>query len=335
MNRNLSGTMVDLIRDGVAAADMTGPGGGDVAVFNALVRTASSASQRGWTYPEWEVYVSDAGSRLGTQARLRNGRRQRTAAAYAKTMFKAWTDAERWVEQQPPAYDRELARQAGRERANEVRNWVAEAETQLPDAERAILAHAAAEAHRLGTDRPTLPRDKMLAATGLGLTALRTALGRMHQSGLLVLEVRGRPRKPRPPATDPVAQSETGAPEKSRARANAYRLPGADVMAIHQYRGTRYVVPPAQVCGAPSVETSGAPAQVCGAPLEFSPSLKGQDMVSFSAIFTASDAETMRAGLDALRVSGVQIIEQPPTTDQAPANVVPLRSIPAERRTAS
>ena len=63
--------MLDLIRDGVSTAELRARG--DRAVWSALVRTASSATQRAWDAWEWAELVTQAGSVLGEQAR-RNSR---------------------------------------------------------------------------------------------------------------------------------------------------------------------------------------------------------------------------------------------------------------------
>jgi hypothetical protein len=75
---SLPGRTVDLIRDGAPAADLARRG--DSAVWSALLSTATSARQRGWTFPEWAAYVSEARSNLGRQARIKRGRTELTRA---------------------------------------------------------------------------------------------------------------------------------------------------------------------------------------------------------------------------------------------------------------
>jgi hypothetical protein len=60
-----------------------------------------------------------------------------------------------------------------------------------------------------GTNRPALPRRRLEKETGLGLTAVRTALTRLAGKKLLALEVRGRP----------------AGPGSQKRHANLYRLP--------------------------------------------------------------------------------------------------------------
>jgi len=298
--------MIDLIRDGVPPTELRATGAR--AVWSALVRTAASAQQRGQPQAEWEALLAEARSHLGTQVRLRNGKdgKERPARAHARTLANAWVAAGKWLAEQPPPYDREAAR----DRARTVRDWTADAETPLPDAERAILAHAAEVALHHGTDRPALPRTPMQEATGLGLTALRSALDRLHRGGLLVLEVRGHP----------------GGPATRTRRANCYRLPTDEAMHSYLYRETRSVVPPGQVCGASSLLTHGAPAQVCGAPDE-----KGPLMVTLT--LSAASPEALADAWAALHASrDVQVTEQP--APAAEGNVVPIRRPARERRPA-
>jgi hypothetical protein len=61
--RALPGPMINLIRDGVSRSKLRA--GGDRAVFNALVSTATSAQQRGHTYAEWAALISQVNSALG------------------------------------------------------------------------------------------------------------------------------------------------------------------------------------------------------------------------------------------------------------------------------
>lgn len=298
--------MIDLIRDGVPPAQLRATGAR--AVWSALVRTAASAQQRGQPQAEWEALLSEARSHLGTQARLRNGKdgKERPARAHARTLASAWAAAGKWLAEQPPPFDREAAR----DRAEKVRDWTADADVPLPDAERAVLAHAAEVALHHGTDRPALPRTPMQEATGLGLTALRSALDRLGRDRLLVLEVRGRP----------------GGPATRTRRANCYRLPTDEAMHAYLYRGTRSVVPPGQVCGAPSLRTRGAPAQVCGAPNQ-----KGPLMVTLT--LSAASPEALADAWAALHARrDVEVTEQSAST--AVGNVVPIRSRAAERRPA-
>lgn len=222
-------------------------------------------------------------------------------------------DRRRKVAGRPAApYDREAAR----ERARAVRDWTADAETQLPDAERAILAHAATVALHHGTDRPALPRRGILEATRLGERTIRTALDRMHRAGLLRCEVRGRP----------------GGPATRTRRASCYRLPTDEAMHSYLYRGTRSVGPPGQVCGTPTVSTAGTPVQVCGTPpLVIEP--KGESVLTITG-----RPEDIAAFIDALPLSARQLVQPPaeavPTRNPDAPNVLFIRRPKAERKPA-
>lgn len=241
--------MLDVIRDGVRPAELRRDG--QRAVWSALFRTAASAAQRGWDCWEWQELVQQPSSVLGRQVATRDGVRQRTPEATAKTLHDAWDRATAWASQQPPRWTRAEATAQAVRRADLVAELAADPAADLDPAQRAVLAHAAGLARARGIDRVAMPRRDVLAATGLGLTALRTALARLDAQQLLVLAEQGK-RSP------------------SGGRANLYRLAREDhpALALYLYRETRSVVPPAQVCGAPGVRADGAPPQVCGAPAD-------------------------------------------------------------------
>ena len=296
MNRALPGPIIDLIRDGITLADMKA--GGDRAVWKALVRTAASASQRGQSWEEWESLLGESRSRLGAQARLKRGRKERTSRDYHRTLISAWTTATKWLTPAPPRLDAEQIR----ERANTVEAFIADAETPLPDSHRAILACAVEVARRNGTTRPALPRRELQKATGLGERTLRTALDALHQSGLLHLEVPGR-----------------ASGNLDRRRANLYQLPTVEALDAYLYRGTRSMGPQAQVYGTPPVSPNGTPLQIYGTPTADS---EGHHMVTLT--LSAASPQALAAALDALQRRGeVQIA--PPVVDGNETNVVPIR----------
>jgi hypothetical protein len=209
LDRALPSTIIDLIRDGAPAADLRARG--DKAVYAALCRTACSALQRGWSRAEWQEEVQAKRSRLGVQVALRGGTKERPAKAVEGTMRSAWGAAERWIATAPKVITREDVDR----KCVALRDLIADADVPLRDNDRAILAHAVEEARRRGTDRPTLPLRAVVDATGLGMKAVRLALARLDETGLLVCEVRGVPSRPNSP----------------KARASAYRLPDPAVLA--------------------------------------------------------------------------------------------------------
>jgi hypothetical protein len=325
LDRALPGRLVDLIREGVSRADLSGPGGGDRAVYRALVSTASSAHQRGWDRWEWEELVLGPGQALGAQVRLRRGEKPRPPADVAKTMSAAWERAETRVAEMPPPMTRADAEAT----ASHLLNVVSDPATPLTDGERAVLAFAAREGLRIGTDRPTLPRqalcDALREATGLGLTALRTVLKHLDANGLLSLAVAGRPG---------------GALTKDR-RANVYRLPSPAALAAALPRPIP--VPGNPVCGAPptrSVVPLPDPATVPLARSVVPPSAddantttppkEGTSMLTLTVTGTPEAlAAALDSALEALGRHGVSAEAAVPTTPEAddlPENVVPLRA---------
>lgn len=295
MNRALPATIIDLIRDGVNPADMKA--GGDRAVWKALVRTASSASQRGQTWEEWEALLAESKSRLGAQARLKRGRKERTTRDYNRTLISAWTTAEKWLANAPPPLDAEQIS----ERATIVETFIADVETPLADAQRAVLAYAVEVARRNRTTRPALPRRELQQATGLGERTLRTALDALHRNGLLHLELAGRS------SADP-----------GRRRANLYQLPTGEALDAYLYRGTRSMGPPAQIYGTPTKSPNGTPLQIYGTPMD----PKGNHVVTLT--LSAATPEALAAALDALHRRGEVQIATPDLPDSA-TNVVPIR----------
>lgn len=302
MDRALPAWAIDVIRDGVAPAELKKRG--DRAVWSALVRTAASAHQRGQSVMEWECQISDARSRLGAQVRLKDGHRVRKPLAVAKTITDAWDAAVVWCSEQDKPWDCEQVRAAAESRAALMLDLVADPDAGLPDDERAVLAYAAEQTAKRGMTRIALPRRELLEATGLGLTALRTTLKRLHDNGLLVLVEAGR----------------SGGPNAQKRRANLYGLPEA--VPHYLCRGTRPVVPPTQTCGAPAVSGVGAPTQTCGAP---DPTFKETNMVTLT--LTSADPEALAAAIAALARAGeVVSIDQTTTSEAPPDNVRRLRA---------
>lgn len=196
---------IDLIRDGVAPVDLKREG--RRAIWKALVRTAASAQQKGWTEEQWITEVDSKRSNLGRQAAVKRGR-EVPAREHRKTLANAWQAAAEWLATAEPAWNAEQIRA----RLKELRDALADPEVLLSDIDRDILDHAVTVALSIGTNRPALPRWRIvedLKRRGLRWTdrEVRNALERMHESGLLRCEVRG-----------------SRGPVGSR-RANCYRLP--------------------------------------------------------------------------------------------------------------
>lgn len=313
MNRALPGWAIDLIRDGARRGDLKAKG--NRAVWAALVRTATSAQMRGQDRMEWEAVVLEPGSHLGTQVRLKDGHRARNSKAVAKTLSDAWEAAWEWRTQQPRAWDAQEVAQVALERAKAVMDLVADPETDLTDSQRAILAYAAEETRKRGLLRVALPRRDLIAVTGLGLTALRTALRGLEAGGLLSLAEAGKP----------------GGPKAREARANLYALPD-----LSMSRGTRPVVPSTQTCGALTDQRHGAPLHTCGAShQEATPqhcidtTSKELTMVRFIRYPDGRmvlESEDPQVALLALQQGTAQIQITEVTSEDLPENVIPLRA---------
>lgn len=307
-HRALSGRMIDLIRTGVPPADLRAHG--DRAVFNALVRTASSAQQRGQDFPEWAALVSEAKSVLGHQARVRSTGKEKPRARYEKTLQDAWQKAAKWVSTAAPAFTREDALQ----HVATVRTWVADAEADLTHTDRAVMAAAVELAEHHGTTRPALPRARMVELSGLGERSVRNALVRLDRRGLLVQQ-------------DPGKSSA----EAGRRRAALYSLPTEEAMqSAYQYRETRSVGPPAQVYGTPTNHTNGTPSQIYGTPTNHN---SDEEPAMVTVTISATDPDSLAAAIDALRRDPAVAVrsETPPTRL---SSVVPLRPPQRRRRSA-
>lgn len=230
---------IDLMRDGLPPDEINPRN-----IYNALVRTAASYINRGLTYTDWRGDLARPGMTLAQQARWRSRDKPRTPSAYEKTLHRAWDAADKWAATRPLPWTGDDA--ASHARA--VRALiVADPSNDLTDNQRAVLGHACDVSEATGSRRITIPRRQLQEATGLGLTALRTALTRLEQAGLLICITRGKPRGPA--AT-------------SKPKAAVYALPSRDALAdlLSQCRVTPASgAPPQKASGAPREPPPGAP----------------------------------------------------------------------------
>jgi hypothetical protein len=247
--RALPGRYVDLMRDGIPTADYHRRGG--PAVFGALVRIAMSASQRGWSRTAWADEICRPGNHLHTQLKVKRGKERRRAEV-EKTLTDAWNAALRNVRDSPTLSGDDL-RAIASERYEEVIELVAHADVDLSDVERAVLLYVARRGAESGFVRVRAPRRAIVEALdGPGLTAVRTAIGGLERSGLLVCVERGLP---------------AGAHAKRRraavyeVRPDAYPRPDTSPIPVN-----RDVVPGDLSSGAPGTGSNGALALNCGAP---------------------------------------------------------------------
>ena len=272
---SLPAVMIDLIREGVSTSELKTSG--DRAVFKALVSTAASALQRGWSFAEWSAEVQRGGSKLGEQCRIDSRMKSRSGPDVLRQLQNAWDRADAWVARQPARLtDADIAT-----RISEVRSWLAHPGTTLPDAERHVLGFACDVAETNNTTRPTLPRRAVQQATGLGERATRETLRRLDEAGLLKIGLRGRP-----------------ALDETRRRAAAYQLPDRDRMTAYLYRKARSVGPPTPDLWDPHPTTVGTPRQTYGTPTE-------PKETSTMIRIELPDADTFARALAALQREGI------------------------------
>lgn len=172
-HRSLPGPIIDLIRDGVPHA-----GKDQRRTYNAAVRTAMSAQQRGWPYYEWESLMMEPASRLGIQIALR--RRD-----VRQCLRQAWARAAQRIAMSPPMT------------SDQARDFVDDLELELasrpePDsAERIVMQFALDRGRELGTKRVALPWRQVVDETGLTQAVVKRVLS-TRASGFLQLAERGR-----------------------------------------------------------------------------------------------------------------------------------------------
>lgn len=266
MNEALPAPILRVLNDGIPAD--TPRRERHRAIWAALCKTAASAAQRGWSEVAWFSLVDE--STLGEQCRTDTAGRPIRALTVRRQAVKAWAAAEHWLDDADKPWTPAEAALHAEEVAEQIVEHVCDPDADLTDGERDVLAWVAAQAVRTGSDRLTLPRAALIAGSGLGLTALRTALHSLAERGLLRVVEAGQART-------------KGRPR----RATVYRL-------------TAPLIPSPRVSGAPATVVSGAPAddlpaigaRVSGAPLPAA-------VAAYLA--TAHGAEQVRAFLEASR----------------------------------
>ena len=302
MNRALPGPMVDLVRDGVRPAQLRTDGG--KAVRRALISTAASARLHGWDQWEWSALLAQPGSRLGEQARSKDGKRTRTPEAHAEYLDSAWDRATAWLNEQRPL-DAEQMKHRAHERAAAAVAVCEDPEVDLAEPDRAVLAFAAGEVQRRGFDRVALPRRAVVEATGHGERTVRTSFTRLERAGLLVLEVRGQSAKE----------------DSAYRRAGLYRLGTVEELHAYRCRGTRPMGPPVQTYGTPQPQPRGTPAPTYGTP----PAKPApQETTVITLVITAAPEALARALASLQADEGVRV-EQPEQHEHVD-NVLPFRS---------
>jgi hypothetical protein len=245
----LPGWAIDLIRDGVGPGELRASG--QKAVYGALVSTALSAVNAGWSRPRWEDEVERPGSKLGLQNRLGANGKERTKRSSNRSLNLAWERAEKYATANPP-WTREEANAEARRRAKNLRILVADADVDLTDTERKLLMHVADEVARVGSSAVNLPRAATAQATGLGEKAVRLALPRLVERGMLNQTEHGRSRTKTKPG-----------------RANTYQIPDDAMLRLAAAATSPSRVPrqvgPDPKAGRPLAKPRTGPTDIAGA----------------------------------------------------------------------
>jgi hypothetical protein len=263
---NLPARYVDLARYGVTDSDLRRAG--DRAVYNALVRVAMSAVNADWDYGRFAVFIAEPRSNLGQQARLRHGKPVESVR-YERMLRAAWTRAAERVEG-----SQKISKLDVDERVRDLRWLIEDADTDLNDAERAVLGHACDIAAKIGTLTPAMPWRAVKEATGLGEKSTKNTLARLTERGLLrvaSLGKRGAGSKvatcyhlPLPehvserlPLAEGSQQGQRGSQAGTPAEGAPYSVPETGPMG-----------PPGQTYGTPHEEHLGTPGQTYGTPAD-------------------------------------------------------------------
>ncbi|MGY1666982.1 hypothetical protein [Geodermatophilus sp. SYSU D00696] len=303
---------------GVTTSGMSGRDR-DTAVYNALFRTAMAAVNAGWLYSEWHAELSKRGSGLGMQVATKQSGDDRPAGQVQKTLQRVWDRAVDRVKE-TPALD-EAARAAY---VAKFRTWLANPACPVSDNQRVVLDAIARRAAELNVTSPPCPIRYLLGETGLGLTAVRTALRQCIEAGLLVQLEKGQPW--------------TKGRKRENCRAAVYRLPrvealpGANPCPASGASGAPPTVPqPVEAVAVPL--TSGAPhpmpsaATVPGPLTSGAPPSSNPPLVEQVTLNELVHAHALITEITAVVLAAVRVELGLPAPDRAGATVRPLRVI--------
>lgn len=181
---------IDLIRDGVSKEDLRRTG--SRAVFSALVSTAMSWQNRGWTYEMWASALRGPQNQLWHQTQVDHRKKSRTMNAVTADLKKAWKIARTNVAERPSLTRSDISSTA-RMRLEQL-DSLEEGDWPIDDRALLVLRHVLGTAAELGTMRPALPVREAMKASGLPSTmAAHRALGRLEARDFIRCVERGRP----------------------------------------------------------------------------------------------------------------------------------------------
>lgn len=181
---------VDLIRDGVSKERLKQRG--SRAVFSALISTAMSWQNRGWTYDMWVSTLREPQSLLFRQVQLDHRKMPRTARAVTADLQSAWTKAKGYIAERPALTGADI-RKAAQERLDQLDSLERSA-WPLDDRALLVLRHVLETAAEIGTTTPAIPVRNVMTATRLpSAMAAQRALRRLEAEDLIRCVERGRP----------------------------------------------------------------------------------------------------------------------------------------------
>lgn len=184
--RSLPPRYIDLIRDGVPGWQMKRDGR-DKAVYNGMYRTALAAVNAGWDFTEWAYQLTRRGSVLGAQAATKRNGEDRPQQQAEKQLRIVWDRAAAQAEGSPS-----FGVEDRRAYVADVRTWLSDPGCPAAENVRLLVDAVARRCADLGVTSTACSRDYLMAETGLGLTALRTAQRLAEESGLLFIVQKGR-----------------------------------------------------------------------------------------------------------------------------------------------
>jgi hypothetical protein len=267
----------------------------DVPVWNALVRTAMSATQRGQGFDQWLPLVTESRSHLGQQARRMGGRKDRSDREWRAHLGKAWDKALSVVAARPTIDAEHIAGLIAA-----VRATVSDADADLTDDERAVLSAVAALAEHHETTRPACPRREVQKLAELSDPRTRAALSPLVDRGVLAVARRGR------------------AGSEGKRRATLYWLPSREGLAA--LSGPKTHTPP-------QYKTYGFPHKTYGFPPAPEPTEQETDVAPTVNMTITGAPEAVAALVSALRGDSAVAVQ----TDPRPSAPPQLSVVPGEQ----